>query len=232
MVNIDDLWHYNGPVKVLEGFHAHIPKGKLCGLMGPNGAGKSTLMKILAGIYPLLAGQVFIDGKALDQMSVQERSKTVAYIPQSHHINFAYQVVDVVAMGRYPHRDCAKDVIEIALEKTELTSLRHRCILELSGGELQRVFIARALVTQAKVLVMDEPFTFLDLRQTSRVSRILRTYTQEGGTILVSLHDVALALKLCDEVILMQSGKAFMHGLSSSILLDTHLSELYSLTLE
>lgn len=239
MIEIEDIWHQYGTLVVLNGFTAQLQPGKIYGLMGPNGAGKTSLLKVLAGIYPIQRGQIRLYGKNLSNLSLTQRSRLLSYIPQLHHSCFAYTVMDVVRMGRYPYGEetsedtnsqVINDIIQRCLDETELWPLRNRSILELSGGELQRVYLARALAQQSTLLVMDEPFTFLDLRQQTNIGKILRRYTLQGHTVLMSLHDIALAQKICDEVILIRDGKAFMRGPSSSVLLDSHLGELYSLT--
>jgi iron complex transport system ATP-binding protein len=190
-----------------------LREGEFTALVGPNGAGKTTLIRAIAGVLPA-EGTVQIEGKALSEFSPRERAKRIAYLPQGNTFHWPMPVEQIVALGRYPHGDPFSPSTEAdrlavtrALAITGTQELAHRPVTHLSGGEKARVALARALATEAKVLLADEPTMSLDPRHQLMVMDLLRDQAGKGGAVLAVVHDLALAARYADRVITIQNGQ-------------------------
>ncbi len=186
------------------------PAGSITALVGVNGSGKSTLFKAVMGFVPLSAGQVQVLGLPVAQAM---RQRLMAYVPQSEEVdwNFPVLVQDVVMMGRYGHmgfmrlpRQTDRAAVRQALERVDMSELAGRQIGELSGGQKKRVFLARALAQQARVILLDEPFTGVDVKTESAIIDLLRQLRDEGCVILVSTHNLGSVPEFCDRTALIQ----------------------------
>lgn len=186
------------------------PAGSITALVGVNGSGKSTLFKAVMGFVPLSAGQVQVLGLPVAQAM---RQRLMAYVPQSEEVdwNFPVLVQDVVMMGRYGHmgfmrlpRQADRAAVRQALERVDMSELAGRQIGELSGGQKKRVFLARALAQQARVILLDEPFTGVDVKTESAIIDLLRRLRDEGCVILVSTHNLGSVPEFCDRTALIQ----------------------------
>lgn len=186
------------------------PAGSITALVGVNGSGKSTLFKAVMGFVPLSAGQVQVLGLPVAQAM---RQRLMAYVPQSEEVdwNFPVLVQDVVTMGRYGHmgfmrlpRQADRAAVRQALERVDMSALAGRQIGELSGGQKKRVFLARALAQQARVILLDEPFTGVDVKTESAIIDLLRQLRDEGCVILVSTHNLGSVPEFCDRTALIQ----------------------------
>ena len=186
------------------------PVGSITALVGVNGSGKSTLFKAVMGFVPLSAGQVQVLGLPVAQAM---RQRLMAYVPQSEEVdwNFPVLVQDVVMMGRYGHmgfmrlpRQADRAAVRQALERVDMSALAGRQIGELSGGQKKRVFLARALAQQARVILLDEPFTGVDVKTESAIIDLLRQLRDEGCVILVSTHNLGSVPEFCDRTALIQ----------------------------
>ena len=197
----------NGTVALTDASFS-IPTSSICALVGINGSGKSTLFKALMGLVPLASGSVSIlgqpAGKALQR-------NTVAYVPQNEDVdwNFPVLVEDVVMMGRYGHmgflrRPSATDKLKVdeALERVNMSEFRHRQIGELSGGQKKRVFLARALAQEGHAILLDEPFTGVDVATEDAIIDLLKSLRDEGRIMLVSTHNLGSVPQFCDQVVL------------------------------
>jgi len=187
-----------------------IPRGTVTALVGVNGAGKSTLFKAIMGFVKASSGDIRLLG-----MSVREalRDSIVAYVPQSEEVDWAFPVLveDVVMMGRYGHmgflrRPSQKDraAVDVALERVGMGDYRHRQIGELSGGQRKRVFLARALAQEGQVILLDEPFTGVDVKTEDRIIALLRELRDEGRVMLVSTHNLGSVPEFCDRTVLVK----------------------------
>ena len=200
---------YNNARLALYNASCTVQPGTITGLVGPNGGGKSTLFKAIMGFLEPSQGRVQIDGYSVQ---AAQKRQLMAYVPQSDEVdwNFPVSVFDVVMMGRYgymnllriPSRQDRRLVME-SLERVGMGDLRHRQIGELSGGQKKRAFLARALAQAGKVILLDEPFTGVDVKTERQIINLLMQLRQEGHTILLSTHDLASISTFCDRVILL-----------------------------
>ena len=187
-----------------------IPTGSVTALVGVNGAGKSTLFKAIMGFVPLAAGEIEILGRPVAQAL---RENLVAYVPQTEEVDWAFPVLveDVVMMGRYGHmgflrrpRPEDRAAVDAALARVGMTEFRHRQIGELSGGQRKRVFLARALAQDGRVILLDEPFTGVDVKTEEQIVALLRELRREGRVMLVSTHNLGSVPEFCDRTVLVK----------------------------
>lgn len=201
-----------------------LPAGRLCGLVGPNGAGKSTLLQVAAGLLPT-QGEVLWRNRKLVSIPSLERGRSCAWVPQEARFEFGFTVRSVVAQGRYAHGDDETGIDE-ALASLNMTKLAARAVNRLSGGEKQRVLLARALATAAPLQLWDEPLAPLDPKHVLDVLKLCREMTEKGATILFSLHDLRLAYCL-DEVVVMKEGRIKAAGKPQTVLAPEVLLEVF-----
>lgn len=194
-----------------------IPRGTVTALVGVNGAGKSTLFKAIMGFVPVAKGDIQLLG-----MSVKEALKRnlVSYVPQSEEVDWSFPVLveDVVMMGRYGHMGFLRrpskidhEAVEVALSRVNMLDYRHRQIGELSGGQKKRVFLARALAQDGKVILLDEPFTGVDVKTEEQIVTLLRALKDEGRVMLVSTHNLGSVPEFCDRTVLVK-GTVLAYG--------------------
>lgn len=222
-MNALSLRHVSVPGR-LQKVDLELPVGRLCGLVGPNGAGKSTLLQVGAGLLGS-NGTVLWRERRLSSISALERGRSCAWVPQEARFEFGFSVRSVVAQGRYAHGDDERGV-ESALAALDLTKLSQRPVNRLSGGEKQRVLLARALSTDAPLHLWDEPLAPLDPRHVLEVLRLCRELAAKGATVLFSLHDLRLAHSL-DEVVVMKEGCIRAAGNPREVLTPDILAEVF-----
>jgi len=226
-----------GGNEILNEVSLSVPKGKVIGLIGPNGAGKSTLLRAIMGFTPIHSGQISLDGAALSGWTLKERAKKIAYGAQGAPVHWPLDVDHIIALGRIPHLDPwqkinaeDEEIIRQAMVKTDTLHLSGRLTTSLSGGERACVMLARAMVTQAEYLCVDEPIASLDPYHQLQVMDILRDLAREGHGVLIILHDLALAQRYCDELCLMHQGKIIDSGPAEAVLSDENLTRAYHIT--
>nr|WP_160971953.1 manganese/iron ABC transporter ATP-binding protein [Thalassovita mangrovi] len=187
-----------------------IPRGTVTALVGVNGAGKSTLFKAIMGFVPVAKGDIRLLGRSVKQA---QKENLVAYVPQSEEVDWSFPVLveDVVMMGRYGHmgflrrpKQRDRDAVDQALERVNMTDFRHRQIGELSGGQRKRVFLARALAQEGRVILLDEPFTGVDVKTEEQIIALLRELRTEGRVMLVSTHNLGSVPEFCDRTVLVK----------------------------
>jgi iron complex transport system ATP-binding protein len=220
---------------ILRGVSIDIPAGKVVGLVGPNGAGKSTLIRSLIGLLPLTEGRVTLEGDDFDSLSLRERAGRIAYAPQGAPVHWPLAVDHLVGLGRIPHlspwRKLDSDdeaAIDEALVLTDTSHLRSRIATTLSGGERARVMMARALAVGAPYLLADEPVASLDPFHQLQVMDILRNQAASGTGVLVVLHDLSLAMRYCDEVVVLLDGQVLATGSPDDVFTDENLETAFS----
>ncbi len=225
---------YRGELKfVLDGIEMKLNDGEILVLLGPNGCGKTTLLKCINRLLKPIEGAVLVEDRNLIEMNERDIAKTIAYVPQHQKLPFPYKVLEFVLLGRAPHIGLfsaprARDY-EIAIEALKLLGIENladRFYTELSGGERQLVLIARALASEAKILLLDEPTAHLDFKNTHRVLGTLRKIIKERGlSAIITLHDPNLAQRYGDKVAVVQNGRIFKYGLPKEII-DSELIKI------
>lgn len=210
----------------LQGVELVLNAGEVLGIIGPNGSGKSTLLNCLAGVQTY-RGQVTFDGTPAQRLSSNERARQVALLPQASQSAWALSVENIVTLGRLPWGDEDADRIHHAMHQAGVWQWRHRRIDQLSGGEQTRVWLARVLAGEPRVLIADEPVASLDLYYQRHILDLLRTYAGEGRGVLVSIHDLALAARYCDRLCLMHQGRLYRTGTPEQVLTPEHLGEVF-----
>lgn len=222
------------PGPALTGVTANVPSASFYAVLGPNGSGKSTLARALLGSVPLLSGHTRIDGRATVEWERRELARAVGVVPQAESLSFPLRVRELVEMGRYPHlgllgaagRDDAR-AVEVALDECEVMHLVDRNVQTLSGGELQRVRIARALAQQPAALVLDEPTASLDIRHEMAIFELLRRLADEGRTVLLITHHLDLAARYADRVLLLDCGHVAAEGTPRQVFRPGILEAVY-----
>lgn len=201
---------YSNGVTALRDASFTVPQGSVTALVGVNGAGKSTLFKALMGLLPHSSGQVRIMGGTVEQALARN---LVAYVPQAEEVDWTFPVLveDVVMMGRYGHmgffrraRPIDRQAVEAALARVGMTDFRRRQIGELSGGQKKRVFLARAIAQEARVILLDEPFTGVDVKTEEAIIALLKAMREERRVMLVSTHDLGSVPEYCDRVVMVK----------------------------
>lgn len=216
MMQLEHIGVAFGRRRVLHDVCATIDEGKVTALMGPNGCGKTTLLRCMAGLLHPTEGRVLLDGKEVPAYEARQLAQRVATVRQQPSADLDFPAFDIVLMGRNPyirrlHGESAEDlrIVEQCLRQTGTWHLRDSYPAQLSGGELQRVMIARALAQQTPLLLMDEPVSNLDIAHQIETMRLLRGL---GKTVLIVLHDLNLALHYCDQLLLLHDGTLLFDG--------------------
>jgi iron complex transport system ATP-binding protein len=219
---------------VLDGLDLSLKEGHITAILGPNGAGKTTLLFLALGWLKPWAGEINLLGKTIESYSRRALGQQIALIPQSEHIPFEYTVLEYVLLGRAPYLPSlgmpsqADEMIAYdALEKVGAANLFDHSMLGISGGERQLVLVARALVQEPRLLLLDEPTSHLDLSNKYRVVQILRGLQECGTTILMTTHEPDLALAVSDEAILMEKGRVLISGPTTEVATSENLSKIY-----
>jgi iron complex transport system ATP-binding protein len=226
---------YNGN-EVLRDISFDIQPGEFVGLIGPNGSGKTTLLKLIEGILPPREGEILIQGKPVGQMKRRALARIIAVVPQESSTVFPFVVHEVVLMGRTPHLapwqfEGAKDydIVNRALAMTDTMHLADRPMDRLSGGERQRVLIARALAQEPRVMLLDEPTAFLDIRHQVVFFNLIKWLNKnERLTVLAVTHDVNLAALYCDRIILLGEGSIRVMGRPVDVVTEEHMQAVYN----
>ncbi|SFD53513.1 manganese/iron ABC transporter ATP-binding protein [Roseivivax sediminis] len=209
-----------------------IPRGTITALVGVNGAGKSTLFKAVMGFVPLARGSITLLGRSVRDAL---RANLVAYVPQAEEVDWAFPVLveDVVMMGRYGHmgflrraKQPDRDAVDAALARVNMTEFRHRQIGELSGGQRKRVFLARALAQEGQVILLDEPFTGVDVTTEEQIIALLRDLRDEGRVMLVSTHNLGSVPEFCDRTVLVK-GTVLAHGPTEEVFTKSNLERAF-----
>ena len=239
-VVIRDLKFSYGSLEVLKGVNVEIEEGTLVNVLGANGAGKSTLFRCLLGLYQNYTGDIIVNGKDVKKLSIRERAREMAYIPQSHKPIYDYQVLDVVLMSSCAvvstlssPKSAQMNNAYDALTRVGIEDLAGRPYTRLSGGQQQLVLIARALAQNAKTLVMDEPTSALDYGNTLRVLSCVRKLGEEEGlTIIQSTHQPDQAFLYSDKTLVLNGGKVVAYGDPKDIITAEAVSGLYGVDVE
>ncbi len=234
MIRVHNLSVSFGDVQALHNVNLTVERGEIVGLVGPNGAGKTTLLGAINGLVEPTTGTVLIDGDDVSGLSARELARRVATVPQETSLSFAFPVREVVAMGRTPYRSRFERVSETdrthterAMERTDIARFADRSIEEISGGERQRVVLARALCQNAQALVLDEPTASLDIDHQIRTLSLVREFVAEGRAALCAIHDLSLAARFCGKLVLLAHGKVLAAGTPETVLTEEHIERAF-----
>ena len=208
---------YNGGSLVLDDVNIELNEGEILALVGPNGSGKSTLLKCLADFHRPKKGVVRVDERDIDDYTLNEKAKKIGYVPQIENISFPSTVFDTILMGRKPYiswKPSKKDkkIVSDLIERMELTEFAMRDINELSGGQRQKVFVARALAQHPEIMLLDEPTSNLDLKHQLEVLNIIKEQTKRGISSIIAIHDLNMAIRYSDRIVMLKKGKVFASG--------------------
>ena len=236
MIDVHDLFAGYGGVDIIREITFWAEKGEFIGIIGPNGSGKTTLLKALSRVLELSGGVVTLEGRILGDYGQKELARIMSVVPQETAMNFSYTVGDIVMMGRFPYQDRftkegADDyrIVREAMEVTNVAHLKDRTVTEISGGERQRVIIARALAQQPKVILLDEATAHLDIHHQVEILSIVRDLG-ESVTKIGVFHDLNLASEFCDRIVLMAGGRVRAIGTPAEVLTMEHLRDEYGIT--
>ena len=238
-IEVKDLSFSYGSHEVLKSVSFETDYGEFLSVLGPNGVGKSTLFRCMLGLLPPSQGQTYIGGRSVSEMTPAELSRFIAYIPQSHTPVFNYSVLDIVLMGTTaqlgkfssPGRMQREEAIRI-LERLHIADLRDRSYRNISGGERQLVLIARAMAQQAKILMMDEPSSSLDLGNRIRVMETVKSLTKQGYCVIQSTHDPDQAYQYSSKILALHDGKVLAFGTPEETICSAVISKLYGMDVE
>ena len=209
--------------------------GEVVGLIGPNGAGKSTLLKVLGGLWRGAEGVIQVEGRPLAGYAPRDLARLIAHVPQAAPLDFAFTVREVVLMGRSPHlgrfqleRDFDRAIADEAMRQADVIQFADRFVNTLSGGEQQRVFIARALTQQPRVLLLDEPTANLDVKHQLGVLALVRRLAHERGIgVIAAIHDLGLAARFCDRLTLLHEGRILADDTPAAVLTPRNLEAVF-----
>jgi iron complex transport system ATP-binding protein len=230
---------YNGR-EVIQGLDLEVPGGSFHGVLGPNGSGKTTLVKLLTRLVKPKDGRIELMGEPIENWGPRRLARQMAVVPQSTHVAFPFTTLEVVLMGRAPHLGGLEiegqsdlEIARSAMEMTETWELRNRTIQEISGGEAQRVIVARALAQKPRILLMDEPTTHLDIKHQIEVMELLKKLNKEDGlTVIIISHDLNLIARYVEFVVLLDKGKIFSAGGPAEVLTARNIRAVYDANVE
>lgn len=230
---VENLDFKYGTKQILYDVSVRFDKPELVCILGPNGVGKTTIAKTLNKLYEPAAGEVYLDGEKVSKMSRADIAKKIAYVPNSVSSAFSMKVLESILLGRAPisgyntsQRDL--DVVEEVIGLLDLDDLCDRDINQLSAGQAQRVTIARGLVQEPKVLILDEPTSNLDVRYQMEIMRFLKNYAHDKGIIVIMVcHDLNITAAYADRVILMHKGKIYADGTIQEVITEDNLKTVY-----
>ena len=225
---------------VLSGLNFQVASGEFVGILGPNGSGKSTLLHALSGLLPPRGGVIRVTDEVLGALSSRLRAQTLAVVPQSTEVRFPFTCLEIVLMGRYPHRrrlgSLTEDDLLWALNSMRRTTTEHlkeRPVNQVSGGERQRVVIARALAQDPRILLLDEATSSLDVRKKLEIFEILQHLNRTRGlTVLCAMHDLNLAALYCRRLLFLKDGRLVEDGETEAVFTPEVLARVYDTAME
>lgn len=235
-IEIDNITFGYDKSPLFRNLSAEITDGEFCALMGPNGSGKTTLLKCICGLLSFSSGDIRVNGKSIRDYETVELAKLISYVPQRQDNVFDISVYDLVMMGLYPYQKkwqlpTVEDdaVVCEMLEKCNLTHLRHRLLRELSGGELQRSLIARAMAQQTPIMLLDEPLSNLDVAHRYEIMDILAGLNRQGVMVVIIMHDFPIAIEYATHALLVKDGAVLQHDVKDAVLTPENIRNCFNL---
>lgn len=224
---------YQEEKKIIDDIHLHVKKGELVGIIGPNGSGKSTILKNIYRALKPDSGAVFLDGEAIYKMSSKKTAKKLGVVGQENSIPFDFSVGEIVAMGRSPYKKLLEGeteedekIVVNALKQVNLEHMIHKSYMHLSGGEKQRVIIARVLAQQTEFLLLDEPTNHLDIHHQLQIFDLIK---ELGVTVLSAIHDLNIAALYCDRLYIVKDGKIVAFGTPVEVLTKEIILQVFDI---
>ena len=221
---------------VLDDISLQVRGGEIVGIVGPNGSGKSTIIKALCGLIRPGAGRVCVDGTDMAKLSREALAREIGVVSQAPALPEAFTVLEMVLMGRYPHLGLLRyesekdlDIVYNAMERTGIASLADRRVGEISGGEKQRVLIARALAQEPRFLLLDEPTSHLDIQHQLEAMELVRSLADSGLGVVAALHDFSLAGRFCDKLVLLKEGVVFGEGPPREVITPDNIEQVFGI---
>jgi len=225
--------------RILTGATLSLSGGELRAIVGPNGSGKSTLLRALAGLWPVTHGSVFLDGRPIAQLPRKEIACRITYVPQEQRIDFAFTVEEIVTMGRHPHRGRFsaptirdRNAVNLAMERCDISHLRHRAVTTLSGGEHQRVLVARSLAVEPEFILLDEPTANLDIEHSISVLELCRALARDGQAVALATHDLNAVARFATGVVLVDRGRLVECGGHEEVLNSHNVEAVFRVRAE
>ncbi len=223
--------------KVLNSLSTCFKKGDFSFILGPNGAGKTTLLKTINGILPIDRGDILINGVSISQWKEKELAQKIAFIPQEFHMQFDYKLEEFLLMGRYPWMDFLAnykendyEIVEKYIKLLDLTKFKNRYFNQMSGGEKQRVLIARALVQDTSYILMDESLSSLDINHQIEILQILKEINRkQDKTIIMVSHNLNLSAEFADKIVYVKEGKIFGEGTPQEVYNEKYLNQIFEM---
>jgi iron complex transport system ATP-binding protein len=232
-IKINGLQFLRGSRTVLDSIDLQLQSGSITAVLGPNGAGKSTLLSCIAGLLDTQPGTIELDGASLASMPAMQRARRIAFLPQIPEIAWAVDVATLVSLGRIPFQGVTSDAedraaIASAMERTHVTQWSDRTVTTLSGGERARVLLARILAGESDWILADEPFTGLDPSHQFEAAELLRSVADQGCGVVLTIHDLTLAARIADRVVILDDGRIVADGAPRDALTPKILREVYA----
>ena len=235
-LKVEKLTYDIGGTRILKDITFDVEENTFVGVIGPNGSGKSTMLKSIYGVNKPSGGNIYFEGEDLLKISSKDRAKKIAVLAQESGGQFDFSVQQVVEMGRYPHKNTLEnyskhdlEIVDRVLYEMKLDNYRERSFNTLSGGEQQRVLIARLLVQESKFIILDEPTNHLDIGHQIEIMNIIK---KMGVTVLSAIHDMNMAAIYCDKLVIMKKGEVITQGSVEETLTSEMLKDLFNVEAE
>lgn len=238
MVDVAQVSKQYGNKNVVDHVTVTIPTGQITAFLGPNGAGKSTLLSIMSRLIKKDGGQVFIEGKELGDWKNHALAKKLSILKQSNHVNLRITIRELISFGRFPHSQgkLSKDdwrVVDDAIQYMKLEAIQHKYLDQLSGGQLQRAYIAMVLAQDTEYILLDEPLNNLDMKHSVEIMKALRKMVDElGKTVMIVIHDINFASCYADYIVAIKDGRVIKEGPTAEIIVKPVLKAVYDMDID
>ncbi|WP_304941839.1 ABC transporter ATP-binding protein [Vallitalea guaymasensis] len=229
-----------GEKTILKDLSINMEKGLFYSIIGPNGSGKTTLLKLLAGILPSNKNTVYIKNDDIHVIKQKEMAKRLSVVPQITDMQYEFSVFDIVMMGRAPYtsrfqKNTEEDVkiVNDAMKETGVIELKDKKITQLSGGELQRVILARAIAQETDIMLLDEPISHLDIGYQYEISELVHNLCKKKGiTVINIVHDLNIAMRYSDKILMLKNGQVYRYGDPEDVITKETVKDVYSIDVE